>query len=98
MNISFQGKVFRWAANEAFYLVSLPAEFSAEIKEISEGLTNGFGSLKVEASIGTTVWRTSIFPDSKTGLFDLPLKAAVRKANDLEVGSTTEVQLEVLGF
>ena len=98
MNISFEGEVFRWTANQAFYLVSLPAELSEEIKDISEGLTNGFGSLKVEATIGTTVWRTSIFPDSKTGLFDLPLKASVRKANRLDVGSLAEVQLKVLGF
>jgi len=98
MNISFQGKVFRWAANEAFFLVSVPPDLSAEIKEISDGLTNGFGSLKVEANIGKTVWRTSIFPDSKTGQFDLPLKAAVRKANGLEVGSVASVQLEILGF
>lgn len=98
MNISFEGEIFRWAANEAFYLVSLPAEISAEIREISEGLTNGFGSLKVEATIGTTVWRTSIFPDSKTGLFDLPLKALVRKTNRLDVGSLAEVQLKILGF
>ena len=98
MNISFEGEVFRWTANQAFYLVSLPAELSEEVKEISEGLTNGFGSLKVEATIGTTVWRTSIFPDSKTGLFDLPLKASVRKANRLDVGSLAEVQLKVLGF
>lgn len=98
MNISFQGKVFRWAANEAFFLVSVTKNLSDEIKEISDGLTNGFGSLKVEARIGTTVWRTSIFPDSKSGLFDLPLKASVRKENGLEVGSVTKVELEILGF
>jgi hypothetical protein len=98
MNISFQGKVYRWAANEAFFLVSVPKDLSEEIKEISEGLTNGFGSLKVEATIGKTVWRTSIFPDSRSGQFDLPLKAAVRKANALEVGSVASVELEILGF
>lgn len=98
MNISFQGKVYRWAANEAFFLVSVPKDLSDEIKEISEGLTNGFGSLKVEATIGKTVWRTSIFPDSKSGQFDLPLKAAVRKANGLEVGSNASVELVILGF
>lgn len=98
MRIEFQGKVYRWAANEAFFLVSVPKKFSDEIKEISEGMTNGFGSLKVEATIGKTTWRTSIFPDSKSGLFDLPLKAAVRKANNLDVGSNAHVQLEILGF
>lgn len=98
MHFSFEGEVFRWKSNEAFFLVSVPQEFSEEIHEISEGLTNGFGSLKVEATIGSFTWRTSIFPESKTGLFDLPLKAAVRKANGLDVGSIASVELEVLGF
>lgn len=98
MLFEFEGEVFRWKANEAFFLVSVPKEYSEEIHEISVGLTNGFGSLKVEASIGSFNWRTSIFPASKTGLFDLPLKAAVRKANGLDVGSVVKVRLEVLGF
>jgi hypothetical protein len=98
MQFEFEGEVFRWKANEAFFLVSVPKEHSEEIHEISEGLTNGFGSLKVEATIGSITWRTSIFPESKTGLFDLPLKAAVRKANGLDVGSIALVSLEVLGF
>lgn len=98
MKYSFEAKVFRWPANPAFFLVSLPKDFSEEIHEISEGLTNGFGSLKVEATIGTFTWRTSIFPDSKTGCFDLPLKAAVRKTNGLVEGSIASISLEVLGF
>ena len=98
MLFEFEGEVFRWPANEAFYLVSVPKGFSEEIHEISEGLTNGFGSLKVEATIGSVTWRTSIFPESKTGLFDLPLKAMVRKVNSLTVGSVARVKLEVLGF
>ena len=98
MRCSFEAQVFRWPANPAFFLVSLPKDFSAEIHEISEGLTNGFGSLKVEATIGTFTWRTSIFPDSKTGCFDLPLKVSVRKPNGLVEGSISSISLEVLGF
>lgn len=98
MNFQFEGEVFRWAANPAFFLVSLPHDASEEIKEVSEGLTNGFGSLKVEAQVGSVIWRTSIFPDSKTGLFDLPLKAEVRKKNQLVEGSPVSVRVEVLGF
>ena len=98
MKYEFEGAVHRWAANPAFFLVSLPKDFSEEIREISDGLTAGFGSLKVEARIGSIVWRTSIFPDSGTGLFDLPLKAEVRKKNALVEGSVTRVEIEVLGF
>ena len=98
MRFEFEGTVFRWEANPAFFLVSLPKSASTEIHEISEGLTNGFGSLKVEAQVGSVTWRTSIFPESHTGLFDLPLKAEVRKKNNLVEGSPVSVSLELLGF
>ena len=98
MKFKFEGTVFRWAANPAFFLVSLPRDASEEIREISEGLTTGFGSLKVEAQVGTVIWRTSIFPETKTGLFDLPLKAEVRKKNNLVEGSPVTVNIELLGF
>jgi hypothetical protein len=98
MKITFEGAVRLWPANEKFYLLPLPADISADIFEISDGLTNGWGSLKVEAQIGESVWRTSIFPDSKLGVFELPLKAEVRKKNALSVGSVALCEIELLGF
>ncbi len=98
MKYEFESEVHLWASNPKFFLVSLPQNFSDEIRQISEGLTNGFGSLKVEARIGSVVWRTSIFPESSTGLFDLPLKAEVRKKNRLVEGSIALVEIEILGF
>lgn len=98
MKIEFEGTVRLWPANEKFFLLGLPKDLSADIFEISDGLTNGWGSLKVEARIGTTVWRTSIFPDKKLGIFELPLKALVRQQNNLDVGSGTICEIELLGF
>jgi hypothetical protein len=98
MHYEFEAKVHLWASNPKFFLVSVPQKFSDEIHQISEGLTNGFGSLKVEATIGSFIWKTSIFPESSTGLFDLPLKAEVRKKNGLVEGSSAKVKIEILGF
>ena len=98
MKYQFEGIVRLWPANEKFFLLPLPKEVSEEIFEISDGLTAGFGSLKVEARIGTVVWRTSIFPDSANGVFELPLKAEVRKKNKLIVGSVALCEIELLGF
>jgi hypothetical protein len=98
LEYNFEGQVHRWDSNPAFFLVSLPAADSAEITELSEGLTNGFGSLKVEATIGEVTWRSSIFPDSKSGTWDLPLKAEVRKKNHLDEGSIAKVHITLLGF
>jgi hypothetical protein len=98
MKYQFEGVVRLWPANEKFFLLPLPKEISSEIFEISDGLTNGWGSLKVTAQIGEVVWRTSIFPDSKSGVFELPLKAEVRKKNGLVVGSVALCEIELLGF
>ena len=98
MKYQFEGIVRLWPANERFYLLPLPKDISDEIFEISDGLTAGFGSLKVEARIGSVVWRSSIFPDSSSGVFELPLKAEIRKKNGLIVGSVANCEIELLGF
>ena len=66
-------------------LVRFPPEVG-DIVRIVGGPPRGFGSVRVEARIGATVWRTSIFPIGGDGGFVLPLKAAVRKAQSLEDG------------
>lgn len=72
------------SANWHFLTVS--KEVSAEIKEKTKGLRKGFGSVPVEVTIGKTTWETSIFPDSKSGTFLLPVKASVRRAEDIYEG------------
>jgi Domain of unknown function (DUF1905) len=58
-----------------------------------EGLSRGFGSLKVTATIGGTSWRTSVFPSRETGWM-LPVKASVRKAEAIGDGDAVELMLE----
>ena len=98
LSYTFEATVHLWEANQAVHFVSVPQEMSDEIRDITGGLTNGFGSLKVRAMIGATIWNTSIFPASKTGTFELPIKAEVRKKNTLTEGATAEVHIEILGF
>ena len=46
----------------------------------------GFGSARVEAVIGDTRWKTSVFPHKESGGWILPVKASVRKAEGLTEG------------
>jgi hypothetical protein len=46
----------------------------------------GFGSVKVDVTIGETRWSTSLFPHKDSGGWILPVKAAVRRAELLESG------------
>ncbi len=64
------------------FLVIKPAESKA-IKASHGGLARGWGSLPVEVTIGKTTWETSIFPDNKTSTYLLPLKAKVRKVENI---------------
>ena len=44
-------------------------------------------------SVGHTHWETSLWP--KEGGYILPLKTAVRRAEDIELGDRIEVELEI---
>ena len=59
-----------------------------------EGMSRGFGSLKVTATIGDSTWQTSVFPSREEGWM-LPVKAAVRKAEGIGEGDAVELVLEV---
>lgn len=60
-----------------------------------EGSRRGFGSLKVKARMGETTFTTSVFPSKAEGGWLLPVKASVRKAQDLAEGDEVEVAMEV---
>lgn len=55
----------------------------------------GFGSAKVRATIGDTIWRTSVFPHRESGAWLLPVKAAVRKAEALAEGDAVTVTVSL---
>jgi hypothetical protein len=91
-----KGKVWLYEGQAAWHFFTLPKGPAREIRMMLGGGTGrGWGSVPVSATIGGTTWRTSIFPDKKSGSFVLPLKAEVRRAEGIEVGQTVELWLEV---
>lgn len=68
----------------AWRFLVLPKKEAGEIKGARGKKARGWGSLPVRVTVGKTVWDTSIFPDKKSGTYVLPLKASVRKAEDIE--------------
>jgi Domain of unknown function (DUF1905) len=63
----FAAPLWRYPGEDGWYFVSLPPGISADISDITAGIRRGFGSVRV--AVGTTSWRTSVFPDSKTGVY-----------------------------
>jgi hypothetical protein len=80
----------------AWHFVSLPEDDADEIDAVHGGRARGFGSQRVEVTVGATTWRTSIFPDAKRGTYVLPVKKPVRVAERLVAGDRVPVALVVL--
>lgn len=77
-------KVYVYPGETAnWHFVPINKKIGLEIRETYGKSRRGFGSLPVEVMVGKTVWQTSIFPDKYSGSYILPLKAAVRKAEDI---------------
>jgi hypothetical protein len=98
VQVSFAAQLWVWDARriDTWVFVSLPVDASDEIREVAGGRLRGFGSLRVRATVGTSVWKTSIFPDKATGSYVLPMKSAIRKAEALGVGDTATVSVELI--
>ena len=93
MNIEFNGKIWFWKGPAPWYFVTIPAKQSRDLKAISGFVTYGWGGIPVHVRIGKTEWQTSLFP--KDGRYLVPIKASVRKAENLEEGDKVTILLEV---
>lgn len=93
MNLEFDGKIWFWKGPAPWYFVTVPAKQSGDLKAISGFVTYGWGVIPVHVRIGNTEWETSLFP--KDGLYLVPIKASVRKAEKLEEGDKVTLHLEV---
>lgn len=62
-----------------WHFANVDKKQSAALKEKYGRSGRGFGSIPVEVTLGKTKWKTSVFPDKRSGTYVLPLKAKVRK-------------------
>ncbi|MDG1950617.1 MAG: DUF1905 domain-containing protein [bacterium] len=83
--------VWRWKADNGWHFMNIDKETSKQIKETKHKTRGGFGSVKVEVTLGKSIWQTSLFPDSKRGCYILPLKAKIRKLEDIHEGDRVSI-------
>ncbi len=93
MNIEFNGKIWYWRGPAPWYFVTVPAQQCDDLKVILKFVTYGWGMIPATVQIGKTEWQTSLFP--KDGRYLVPVKANIRKAENLAEGDTLTVRLEV---
>jgi hypothetical protein len=92
-----RAKLWRWQGGKAsWYFLTLPQKLAREIQLVDAGpVRRGWGALKVQATIGSSTWTTSIFPSASHKSYLLPVKAQIRKAEELQEGRMVALQLEV---
>ncbi len=90
-------KVWLYPGKAGWYFITIPTGVAKEIDYFFSEQKRGWGSLRVKVSIGQTNWETSIFPDKKTTSYLLPIKAEVRKKEQIKVDDTIAFSIEIGG-
>ena len=93
MHIEFDGNIWYWHGPAPWYFVTVPAEQCRDLKAIVGSVTYGWGMIPVHVRIGKSEWTTSLWP--KDGSYIVPIKASVRKAEQLEEGDQVTIRLDV---
>jgi hypothetical protein len=95
------GKVWLWNGEKgSWHFFTIAEEIANEIYFTTSlktlGLKRGFGAVKVRAIVGDTIFTTSIFPNSKDKTYILPIKASVRKAENIKAGDEIAVRIGLI--
>ena len=93
MDLQFTGEVWFWRGPSPYHFVTVPDGESAALQATSGRVSYGWGMVPVTARINDTTWTTSLWP--KDGRYVVPLKAAVRRAEAVDVGDTVSIRLSV---
>ena len=93
MQLRFAGEVIYWRGPAPYHYVAVPDAQSTEIAAVAPAVSYGWGVIPVTARIGDTEWTTSLFP--KKGCYLVPVKDAVRKAEQIELGDVVSLTLDI---
>jgi len=100
--ISCTARLWRWSAEGkgSWHFATIEGDAGHELSAIEAmrrlelGHRRGFGSIKLNVRVGKTRWQTSAFPKKGREAWDLPIKAAVLRAEGLAEGDSVTLSLE----
>jgi hypothetical protein len=93
MQLEFRGEIWHWRGPSPYHFVTVPDDDCGAVEAAAAVVSYGWGMVPVTATIGGTTWTTSLFP--KDGDYLVPVKDAVRRSEQLEVGDTVAVTLSI---
>lgn len=91
MEMRVRAAMIHWRGPSPYHFIPIPPRDGAKITAIARSLTYGWGVIPVRGRIGSTTFRTSLFP--KDGTYLIPIKGSVRAAEGVELGHRVTVDL-----
>lgn len=97
MTYDFSAELYLWEARvDSWVFANLPEDVADEIEDAAPEPRRGFGAVRVEVTVGSSIWSTSVFPSKQAATFVLPVKRAVLKVEKLAVGETVRISLRTI--
>ena len=93
MEWEFSGEVFEWRGPAPFYFVETSEEADAFLHDNLGELSFGWGCMRAQVRVGATEISTVLIP--KDDVYVVPLKVALRRAENIEDGDTVRIHLSV---
>ena len=79
--------MWRCPGPSGWYFVTLPPAV-ADVRARSAARAKPFGSVRVQVTIGSTTWATSLFADTKSASYLVPVKGPVRRREGIADADT----------
>ena len=93
MDLQFTAELWEWRGPAPFYWLTVPEDGCDHVRAEAAAASYGWGAIPVRVRIGATEWETSLLP--KGGGYVLPVKDAVRRAEDVDQGDTVAVAMSI---
>lgn len=90
-----RSKVTRFPGHGGWHFLWVDRQQSKTIKKLFGHLRRGWDSLPVTVTLGSSVWKTSIFYSAKDAKYLLGLKAEVRKKEDVKMGDRVRFAIQI---
>jgi hypothetical protein len=90
---NFTATTWQYEQPGGWHFVTIPKEIGNEIRTQLGWQEQGWGRMPATARVGSSVWDTAIWYDTKKQAYLLPLKAEVRKKEQLVPGTQTEITI-----
>jgi hypothetical protein len=93
LEFTFEARLIEWRGPAPFVFAPMPLDLAEEFREYAKSVSYGWGCIAVDVKIGTTQYKTSLFP--KDGTYFVPIKVAVQRAVPIALGDVAEISLTV---